>query len=142
MQTTSACILIVDDNIDSCDMLSIMLRQSDDSYQITTAQTAEKALGLINTQSFELYILDYLLPEITGIELCSHIRKNEPETPVIILSAMARPADIEAGMAAGADEYLVKPNDLLKITDAVKRLLGNKDYSSKTRLFTSPKNSL
>lgn len=62
-------ILIVDDDKDFCELLDLMLRQADDAYFITSAASSEKAFDLIANQSFDLYILDYRLPCITGFEL-------------------------------------------------------------------------
>lgn len=127
---SSPCILIVEDNLDSCEMIRFMLGHSDKNYRIFVAQTAENALALIDSQPFDLYILDYWLPKMTGIELCGHIRKRDGKTPIMFFSAMARPADREEGIAAGADEYLVKPNDLIKISETVKRLLQKTNSDS------------
>lgn len=123
--SASPSILIVEDHQDSSEMISIMLRAEDESYQISVAPTAEKALDLINTKSFDLYILDNWLPKMTGVELCGHIRKTDPNTPIMFFSAVARPADKDIGIAAGANEYLIKPNDFIKLPDTAKQLLSN-----------------
>jgi OmpR-family two-component system manganese-sensing response regulator len=132
-------VLIVEDDDDSRELISHMLRSDGNiNYQIISAPTAENALSLISSQPFDLYILDYWLPQMTGIELCSHIRTVDSKTPIIFFSARARLEDINLAMAAGADEYMVKPKDLTKITETVKRLLSNynKDYKLTTQSFT------
>jgi len=118
-------ILYIDDDKDSCEMIGLMLNLADDSYEIMTASTAGKALTLIESQPFDLYILDHRLPVMTGVELCRQLRENNSQTPIIFYSAMAREIDRREAMAAGATEYLVKPNDLDKFTETVKRLLND-----------------
>jgi len=123
-------ILYVDDNKDSCEMISLMLHLADDSYQVSTVST-QQSLALIESQSVDLYILDYALPEMTGIELCRRIRQTGSQTPVLFYSAMARETDRNEAIAAGATEYLVKPNDLDKLTETIKRLLDESSTISK-----------
>jgi CheY-like chemotaxis protein len=135
-------ILIVEDDDDSCQLITHLLRQANNRYQIFTAPTTQKALSLINTQPFDLYVLDYGLPKMTGLEVCSRIRIRDLITPVIFFSGMARLTDMNLAMAAGATEYLAKPNDLKKISDTVKRLLNNKDYKLTTKCFTYPSDTI
>lgn len=126
MSLPVARILCVDDDDDSCELMEIMLRQEDDGYEMTSASDARKALALIAGQSFDLYILDYSLPDTAGTELCRKIREIDSDTPIMFYTAMARPVDRQTAMAAGATEYLVKPNDLDRLTGTVRRLLNKK----------------
>jgi DNA-binding response OmpR family regulator len=124
---TSVCrILNVDDHNDSREMVNFLLHSSDLNCEITSAECAETAISKMTNQSFDLYILDYSLPRASGVELCSYIRNNDSSAPILFFTAMARSIDREAGINAGADEYLVKPNDLDKLTETVKRLLNEK----------------
>lgn len=116
-------ILVVDDDKDSCDLIKAMLYFSDLNYEVSTAESSKKAISLMENQSFDLFILDHSLPDISGIELCDHIRKNNPVTPIMFLSARAYPADRSDGLKAGADEYLVKPNDLGRLVETINQLL-------------------
>jgi CheY-like chemotaxis protein len=124
MRSLSPNILYVDDNADSCEVISFLLNIADNKYDVTTAESADKALNLIKVQNFDLYILDYRLPEIDGIELCRLIRKIDTVTPIIFYSGAAYKAERERAMAAGANAYLVKPNDLDNLTETVKVLLS------------------
>ena len=123
-------IVYVDDNRDSLEMIDLMLRMADDSYQVSTVSTAHKALALQESQPIDLYILDYFLPEMSGAELCRRIRQTDSRTPILFYSAMAREIDREKAMVAGATEYLVKPNDLEKLTETVERLLNRDSFSN------------
>lgn len=116
-------ILYVDDDADSCEMISIMLQLADGRYAITAVETAQKALNVLSIQKFDLYILDYHLPEMGGVELCQKIRQTDLITPILFYSAMARKIDKKEALAAGATEYLVKPNDLDRLVRTVERLL-------------------
>ncbi len=129
MLSPNPCIVYVDDNRDSLEMIELMLRMDDDSYRVSTVSTADKALALLESQPIDLYILDYSLPEMSGAELCRRIRQTDSRTPILFYSAMAREIDREKAMAAGATEYLIKPNDLEKLTETVGRLL-NRDFFS------------
>jgi len=124
MRSPSPSILYVDDNADSREVISLMLNIADDKYDVTTVDRADKAINLINGQNYDLYILDYRLPEIDGIELCRQIRKTDTVTPIIFYSGAAYKAEREQAIAAGANAYLVKPNDLDNLTDTVKLLLS------------------
>ncbi len=117
-------ILYVEDYEDSCELVRIMLASEKRGYIFSTTKSAFEALDLIEKESFDLYILDYWLPEMSGVELCCRIRQTDAATPILFFTGMARPADRGVGMAAGADEYLVKPDDLDKLTVTVKRLLN------------------
>ena len=116
-------ILYVDDDQDGCEMIGLMLKLANQSYEITAVSDARKALVLMEKQPVSLLILDSGLPEISGIELCRRIRLTDSQTPIMFYSGMAREIDRREAMAAGATEYLVKPNDLEKLTETVERLL-------------------
>lgn len=114
-------ILIVDDNKDSCEIMSLILKHSNDSYNVTLAYTAGEALELIENNTFDLYILDNRLPDSSGVELCGRIRENDRETPIIFYSGLSGEVFRETAKRVGADEYLVKPDDLDIFAETVQR---------------------
>lgn len=124
MRSLSPTILYVDDNADSREVISFLLNIADNKYEITTADSAGKALKLMEVQNYDLYILDYRLPEIDGIELCRLIRKINRLTPIIFYTGAAYKAERERALAADANAYLVKPNDIDNLTETVKVLLS------------------
>lgn len=126
MQTPSPRILYVDDDKDSCEMMCLMLKLANSDYKTVEVGTAEKALKSIADESFDIYIFDYKLPDMSGIELCRLIRQTDAETPILIFSGMARDVDRENAKAAGANCYLIKPNDLNIFTATVENLLNDK----------------
>ncbi|MEO7674593.1 MAG: response regulator [Pyrinomonadaceae bacterium] len=118
-------ILYVDDDPDSCDLMCVWLTAGSDSYDVTVASTANQARKLIAEGGFDLYLLDYCLPEVSGADLCHTIRQGCDNVPIIVYSALSRPIDRESAWEAGADLYLVKPDDLDDLKPAIRRLLEN-----------------
>ena len=116
-------ILYVDNNKDSCELAIVMLGFSGVECAITSVESAAQAMRLIVDENFNLYIFDYRLPEISGVDLCRHIREFDRDTPILFFSAVSMPVNIDEAKAAGANEYLVKPNDLDRLSTTVKRFL-------------------
>ena len=114
-------ILCVDDDEDTRNLLEHLLEYSD--LEAVAVQDTEAALRLITQEQFSLYIIDGQMPGVSGLGLCAMIRQRDPKTPVIIFSGHAYPSDRDAGMLAGANVYIVKP-DISAIVPAVKRLLA------------------
>lgn len=119
-------VLYVDDNKDARELAAVYFNYSDSGCVVTSAESADEALLLIEKEQFDAYVFDYCLPDMSGIELCRYIRQFDADTPILFFSGMARSADISEGIGAGADEYLVKPNDLEKLPLTVRRLLDEK----------------
>jgi DNA-binding response OmpR family regulator len=113
-------ILCVDDSVDICDMLTTMLGLS--NFEVIAVADTAQALHLIEQEQFSLYILDGQLPGVSGMSICEGIRKIDPQTPIIIYSGMAHQSDINAGLLAGANAYLVKP-EIHELIPTVMRLL-------------------
>lgn len=112
-------ILCVEDDADTRVLLKTMLGMSD--FEAIVAPDAKAALRLMEREQFSLYILDGGLPGITGLSLCEQIRAMDARTPIVIFSGNAFASDIEAGMLAGANAYLVKP-DWSKLIPTIRRL--------------------
>ena len=113
-------ILCVDDDEDTRFLLKHLLDFSD--LEAIAVQNSEAALLLMETEQFSLYVIDGQLPGVSGLGLCEEIRQRDPKTPIIIFSGHGYASDREAGMLAGANVYLVKP-DISEIVPTIKRLL-------------------
>ena len=113
-------LLCVDDDDDTRSLLRHLLEYSD--LEAVAVQDTEAALRLIGQERFSLYIIDGQLPGVSGLGLCEQIRLRDRVTPIIIFSGHAFDSDRKAGMLAGANVYLVKP-DSSEIVPTVKRLL-------------------
>lgn len=107
----------------SCEMVGQMLWVEKFDCEFTIANTPSQALILTGSKSFDLCILEYRLPEMTGVELCRRIRKTDPVTPILFFTVESRQIERNTAFAAGATDYLVKPYDLPVLVDTVKRLL-------------------
>jgi CheY-like chemotaxis protein len=116
-------ILYVDDDPDSREVMPLWLAHDDERYSVIAVSSAREALRAIESERFDLFILDYRMPDVDGADLCFMIKKVQPATPVLIYSGVAREADRSIGLKAGADEFLIKPNDFDKFAPTVRRLL-------------------
>lgn len=89
-------------------MLGLLLKH----WQIETkgVGTAAQALSLIQAERFDLYLLDALLPDLDGFELCRQVRTLDPVTPILFFSGAAYEADKQKGIEAGANAYVSKPD--------------------------------
>ena len=113
-------VLCVEDDADTRDMLKTKLGLSD--FDAVVAPDMEAALRLIERERFGLYVLDGGLRNLKGPTLCAQIRASDALTPIIIFSGHAFASDVEAGMLAGANAYLVKP-DSSELISTIRRLL-------------------
>ncbi len=113
-------VLCVEDDADTRDMLKFKLGLSD--IEAVVAPNVEAALGLMERERFSIYVLDGGLWGAKGLTLCEQIRASDARTPIVIFSGHAYASDIEAGMLAGANAYLVKP-DSSELIPTIKRLL-------------------
>jgi two-component system, OmpR family, manganese sensing response regulator len=117
-------IMYVDDHEDSCELVGLMLQMADSAYDTICVTTAEEALQRIKNETFDIYILDYRIPDTSGVELCRIIRSRGITSPVVFFTAMGHARDREAAAKAGANAYLLKPNDLHILTETVADLLA------------------
>jgi two-component system phosphate regulon response regulator OmpR len=101
-------------------MLKFKLSLSD--FEAVTAPDMDAALRLMERERFSLYVLDGGLRGVKGPSLCARIRASDARTPIVIFSGHGFAADIEAGMLAGANAYLVKP-DSSELIPTMRRLL-------------------
>jgi len=90
---------------------------------VVSANTAGEALELIKDGRFDLYLLDNWLPGGSGVEVCRRIRESGDVTPVLFYSGAGSNNDRREALEAGAQAYLVKPNDVGVLVETVRRLL-------------------
>ncbi len=117
-------ILLIDDDPKAVKLMGYILHK--EGYEITPALSGKEALGLLDKEKFDLVILDIMMPEMDGYEVCRRIRANPAtaKTPVIMLTAKAMPEDRIAGYEAGADHYITKPVLPAELVATVKALLA------------------
>ena len=100
-------ILLVEDDARLGELVQYKLKK--ELFQVEWAQDAQTAESFIERSAFEIYILDWMLPRKSGIELCKQIRARKDFTPILMLTAKDTVTDRVQGLNAGADDYLVKP---------------------------------
>jgi two-component system response regulator QseB len=103
-------LLLVEDDADLRAMLTELL--TDSGYAVEAAADGQRGLHLGLTQTFDVLLLDRRLPVVEGLDLLAGLRSRGVTTPVLMLSAIAQPADRVAGLDAGAEDYLGKPFDV------------------------------
>ena len=112
-------VLVVDDEVNIAELISMALRY--EGWAITTAHTGTKALREAKDHRPDAIVLDVMLPDIDGFEVLRRIRANQPDVPVLFLTARDAVEDRVAGLTAGGDDYVTKP---FSIEELVARLRG------------------
>jgi len=101
-------VLYVDDDEDSREMLCLLLRSS--RIEVEAVSTAAQALSSIQTEHFDLYLLDAWLPDLDGFELCNRIRRLLPHAPILFFSGTAYETDKQRAIEVGANAFITKPD--------------------------------
>ncbi|MEA5504118.1 two-component system response regulator RppA [Halotia wernerae UHCC 0503] len=130
-------ILLVDDEVELTNPLSRVLTR--EGYIVDAAYDGTSGNKLVQVGSYDLLILDWMLPGKTGLEICQELRRQGKATPVLFLTAKDTLDDRVEGLDAGADDYLVKPFELRELLARVRALLrrsGVEAYSTTTGHLT------
>ncbi len=109
MPSVPKTILVVDDEPETTEMIAEMMRLS--GYQVIKAYGGLQTLKLIVNQKPDAVVLDWMMPDLSGLDVLKSMRKDPrlADIPVILVSAKTMPEDIDAGLNAGASYYLTKP---------------------------------
>lgn len=121
----SRSILVVDDEPGIVEIASAYLRK--DGFTVRTAATGQRAMDAAATQMPDLIVLDLLLPDMSGEEVCTSLRRQSA-VPILMLTAKSAEADRLRGLALGADDYLIKPfspRELVARVRAILRRVGD-----------------
>ena len=113
-------ILVVDDEAVLVKGIRFNLQQ--EGYQVETGSDGEQAVELAREGSFDLIILDLMMPKIDGLQACMRIREFS-DVPIIMLTAKSEDSDKLMGFACGADDYVTKPFNILELKARVRALL-------------------
>ncbi len=124
-------ILVVDDEQEIAGIVKAYLER--EGYQVVLTGDGKSALALVRSQSPDLLVLDLMLPEISGWDVCRAIRK-ESNLPIIMLTARDEVADRIVGLELGADDYVTKPFDPKELVSRVKAVLRRSQAPPKARL--------
>ena len=126
-------ILIVEDDADIQQLVSYNLIRG--GYNVTCADSGEEAFDSIQNETFDCILLDLMLPGVSGIEVCKHVRKQEEkkgtQTPIVMLTAKGEEEDIVAGLESGADDYITKPFSPKVLVARLKAVLRRSEERNK-----------
>lgn len=100
---------------------------SEEGFEVSVAFDGKTGLKLALENSFDLIILDIMLPEINGLEVCKAIREENTNVPILFLTALGTPENIVLGLENGADDYLVKPFKFIELVARIKNLIRRID---------------
>lgn len=121
-------ILVVDDEKTIVDVIEVYLKK--EGYTVFTASNGNEALKIFNDKKINLIILDLMLPDISGEEICKKI-KNQIDIPIIMLTAKVNEDDVLNGFKQGADDYVIKPFSvkqlIARVTAILRRYKVNKN---------------
>jgi len=134
-------ILVIDDDTAVTDLLSVLLRSQ--GFDVTATNSSSDGLGYVRDNEPDLIILDLMMPEIDGWEVCRSVRTFS-QVPIIVLSALNDPSMVASVLDAGADDYLTKPTPSRVLVAHINRLIKrnetnkNETRSSGNNILTQP----
>jgi len=130
----TARILVVDDVVANVKLLEARLTA--EYFDVTPAYNGQEALDLLLEQSFDIILLDVMMPGIDGLEVCRRVKSDvrTQHIPVVMVTALDNVSDRIAGLNAGADDFLTKPVDKLALTTRVRNLTRLKALNDELRL--------
>ncbi len=121
-------VLVVEDESEIRQLVVLHLRR--EGFDVEEMSDGEQARQALGSKNFDLVILDWMLPSLSGLELCRWLRKRSSHTttPVLFVTAKTEPEHVATGLDAGADDYLSKPFDTLVLMARVNALLRRQDW--------------
>lgn len=107
-----------------------------DGYSVDLAETGTQGLELILSKSFDLILLDVMLPGMSGLDVCKKVREKGLNTPILLLTAKSEEMDKVLGLELGADDYVTKPFSLRELLARIKAILRRGALKQSTRTTT------
>ncbi|MDJ0713718.1 MAG: response regulator transcription factor [Prochloraceae cyanobacterium] len=126
-------ILLVDDEAELTSPLTHVLKS--EGYEVDVADNGKDGIELALDREYDLLILDWMLPQHSGIAICQQLRSRGRATPVLFLTAKDTVDDRVAGLDAGADDYLIKPFELRELLARVRALLRRSSQNEPTLTY-------
>ncbi len=130
-------ILVIEDDGDMADILEDNL--TDAGYEVTVASDGGTGLDLARRQEHNLIVLDLMLPETDGLEICRQVRGLPRYTPILMLTCLSSEVDKVVGLEMGADDYMTKPFSLRELLARVKAILRRDEASRSAREDDGPR---
>lgn len=123
-------ILLIEDDTKVCAFINKGLTER--GFEVTIALNGEHGLDWALGSKFSLIIIDIMLPDMNGIEICKQIRNNNQQVPILFLTALGSVENLAHGLDSGADDYLVKPFKFIELTARINSLIRrSEDYEYK-----------
>ncbi len=128
-------ILLVEDEENIRNVVKLNLEMED--FEVIDTDNGKEAIRLFQEQHFDLLLLDVMLPEMNGFEICEQVRLSNTTVPIIFLTAKDTPQDRISGLKKGADDYLTKPFNLEELLLRVHNLLkrSNKQAAEESEIY-------
>ncbi|MBC2326303.1 response regulator transcription factor [Listeria booriae] len=133
-------ILIADDEKEIVDLVKLYLQN--EGYTILQAYDGAQVWDMVQKETLDLVVLDIMMPEMDGLEVCRLMRQEGITTPILMLSAKAEDNDKIMGLLTGADDYMVKPFNPLELSVRVKAILRRVQMMNKEQLGSTQGNQL
>jgi DNA-binding response OmpR family regulator len=121
-------ILLVEDEVSVVEFIQRGL--SEENYQVSVAFNGMMGTRMALESPFDLIILDIMLPDKNGLDVCQDLRSNHIQTPILFLTALGTSENIAMGLNCGADDYLVKPFKFIELSARVKALIRRAAHTS------------
>ncbi len=126
-------ILIIEDEPEIARFLQQGL--SEEGFTVSWEANGKKGLERAQQEAFDLLLLDWMLPELSGIEICRSFRKSDSQTPIIMLTARDTSADVVEGLQAGANDYIRKPFHFAELLERIRVQLRSTSPSAAKALL-------
>ncbi len=131
-------ILLIEDELSVVEFIKKGL--TEDNFEVSVALNGNSAISMATDYTFDLFILDILLPDKNGIDVCTELRQRNIKTPILFLSALGTSENIAAGLNIGADDYLVKPFKFIELKARINALLRR--FSQNVSAIDAVENSI
>ncbi|MCW5899932.1 MAG: response regulator transcription factor [Flavobacteriales bacterium] len=114
----------------------------EEGYEVSVAMDGDTGLRMVRNGRFDLVILDIMLPDMNGLEVCKLIRQHDGVTPILFLTALGTAENVAVGLDSGADDYLVKPFKFIELVARIRTLLRRAERSAEPAAQTGDQHVL
>ena len=121
-------ILLIEDEVGVVSFIKKGLEEI--GYEISVAFDGNTALSMVKNNEFDLLILDIMLPDINGLEVCKKVRETDKIIPILFLTALGSSENIVVGLESGGDDYLVKPFKFVELVARIKSLIRRSSHAN------------
>lgn len=128
-------IILIEDETSVVSFIKKGLQEN--GYEVSVAFDGKTGVQLVQSNDFDLVILDIMMPEMNGLDACKEIRKTNQHVPILFLTALGTSENIVLGLESGGDDYLVKPFKFIELVARVKSLLRRSNTGSAPEITES-----